>query len=205
MDTPSTDMERVERVQAWVQALLDRYAAYHQHKEGAAYAAITLFAGIAGAAAVSSAWPSDWGRYTTVLAILVATLLWTAVLTFLRFQLTRRRWAALRVAGCDRLLAAWLQKGPSDVGLAPGAPISRPPVTCPSLVANCLWGSKYAVHAVDTSESVYPSALVTAWVDQETRGTDALKHERLVLAAGWVLYAALVVTAIVRRGIDVAV
>ncbi len=205
VETPSTDLERVERVRAWIQALLDRYAAYHQHKEGTAYAAITLFAGIAGTAAVGNAWPPAWGRYTTVLAISAATLLWGAVLTFLRFQLTRRRWAALRVAGCDRLLAVWLQKAPSDVGLAPATPTSRPPVPCPSLVANCLWGSKYAVHAVDTSESVYPSALVTAWVDQETRGTDALKHERLILVSGWVLYVVLVVTTIIRHRVDVAV
>ena len=205
METSSTDLERVERVRAWIQALLDRYAAYHQHKEGTAYAAITLFAGIAGTAAVSHAWPPDWGRYTTVLAVSAATLAWGAVLTFLRFQLTRRRWAALRVAGCDRLLATWLQKAPSDVGLAPASPLSHPPVTCRSLIANWLWGSKYAVHAVDTSESIYPSALVTAWVEQETRGTDALKHERLILVSGWVLYVVLVVTATLRQRVDLAV
>ena len=61
------------------------------------------------------------------------------------------------------------------------------------------------MHAVDTSESIYPSALVTAWVDQETRGTDALKHERLILVSGWVLYVVLVATAILRQRVDLAV
>ena len=61
------------------------------------------------------------------------------------------------------------------------------------------------MQAVDTWEGVYPSALVTAWVDQETHGTDALKHERLILVSGLVLYVVLVVTAIFRQHLDVAV
>jgi len=202
---PSTNTERVERASGFVEAMLGREAAYHQHKEAAAYAGITLFAGIAGTAVVSKAWPPEWGTYTTTLAIGAATFLWVVILIFLRFQLTRRRWAALRVAACDRLLAAWLQVQPSDEALVllPSAP--RPPVSFCDKAANCIWGSKAAVRAVDTKESVYPGALVKELIAQEERGTNALKHERLILLTGWVFYIVLIVTALVRLHPDVAV
>ena len=91
MVTPSTDAQRIERARAFVFDMLGREAAYHQHKEGAAYAGITLFAGLAGGGAVSSAWPPQWGQYSTILAVVAATLVWIAVLRFLRFQLTLNR------------------------------------------------------------------------------------------------------------------
>ncbi len=75
----STHSERAERTREFVQALLDRYASYHQHKEGAAYAGLTLFGGVAGAAALSDKWPPDWGRHTTMIAVIAVTLLWAAV------------------------------------------------------------------------------------------------------------------------------
>ena len=203
--SPNKASERVERTREFVHALLDRYASYHEHKEAMAYAGITLFGGIAGVAAVSDVWPPHWGRYSVVLAIVVSTLLWIAILTFLRFQLTRRRWAALRVAGCDRLLAAWLQKRPSEEELALAPPTWRPRPAFRSVVANFLWGSRSAVQAVITEEGVYPNALVKVWLDQEAYGTDALKHERLILICGWVLYLILFITALLRKGVDVAV
>jgi hypothetical protein len=58
---------------------------------------------------------------------------------------------------------------------------------------------------VVTDESVYPSALVKEWLAQEKRGTDALKHERLILACGWAFYLILVVTVLLRQRVDVAV
>jgi len=180
-----TDPEKTEKAWEFIQAMLTRYASYHQNKESMAYAGITLFGGITGASTLSASWPPKWGNHTILLAILACTFLWIIILTFLRFQLTRRRWAALRVAGCDRLLSAWLQSPPSDddLGLMPPAP--RPSQCSCVKIVNCLWGSKEAVRTVNTKESVYPRALVNEWLAQEERGTDALKHERLVLLSGW--------------------
>lgn len=187
--------------------MLSREAAYHQHKEGAAYAGITLFAGIAGAAAVSDGWPPEWGAYSTALAVLASTLVWAAVLTFLRFQLTRRRWAAMRVAACERLLAAWLQQAPSDDALAlrEPKPGDREAICLSDIVENCLWGKARAVRAVDLKESVYPKALVGELLAQEERPTGALLHERLILLFGWALYVVLVTAALLRHCADVAV
>jgi hypothetical protein len=198
MPSPSRDTQQIEHARAFVFDMLDRTATYHQHKESAAYAGITLFAGIAGAAATSSSWPPHWAHHTQILAVSLATLLWIAVLVFLRFQLTRRRWAALRVAACERLLADWVQKEPSDKELATSTSNARPPIDCCSCVANSLWGSKKAVRAVNTEESVYPRALVDKLLAQEERGTDALKHERLILLSGWALYIVLVAATLLR-------
>jgi hypothetical protein len=188
--------EQVNSVTKFIEGMLSREAAYHQHKEGAAYAGITLFAGVAGTAAVSRAWPPEWGPYANVLAILAATLLWAAVLVFLRFQLTRRRWAAMRVAACERVLAAWLQQPPSDSALARRPGEYRSPVSSCDMVANVLWGKAEAVRAVDVSESVYPSALVEELLAQEKRPTGALQHERLILVSGWILYVILIAAAL---------
>lgn len=198
MTIPSVNPERKENNRDFVQAMLVRYASYHQNKESMAYAGITLFGGITGASTLSTAWPPKWGSHTTVLAIVACTFLWFVILTFLRFQLTRRRWAALRVAGCDRLLSAWLQDPPSDDDLGLMPPMPRPSHCICVKLANCLWGSKAAVRAVDTKESVYPSALVKEWLTQEERGTDALKHERLVLLSGWAFYFILIFTVLLR-------
>jgi len=199
--------DQIARATKFVEDMLGREATYHQHKEGAAYAGITLFAGIAGAAAVSGAWPPDWGANSTVLAVLAATLVWFAVLLFLRFQLTRRRWAAMRVAACERLLASWLQRTPTDdaLGVREPKPDDRQAISSCDIVLNFLWGNTAAVRAVDLKQAVYPKALVEELLAQESRPTGALQHERLVLLSGWALYFVLVAAALLRYRPDVAV
>ena len=113
-----TDPAKIENAREFVQAMLNRYASYHQNKESMAYAGITLFGGITGASVLSDKWPPDWCSNSLLLPFLAGTFLWIIILIFIRFQLTRRRWAALRVAGCDRLLSAWLQNPPTEDDLA---------------------------------------------------------------------------------------
>lgn len=120
------------------------------------------------------------------------TGLWLGVLTYLNFQLRRRRWAALRVAGCERVLAEWIVSPPSDAKLAPG---KRDPTTRISWWGKFVaffWPLKGPVLVVQATKeddpAIYPSALVDAWVQQENRGTEALRHERLITLAGGILY-----------------
>jgi hypothetical protein len=120
-------------------------------------------------------------------------VLWVGVLAYLRFQLHRRRWAALRVAGCERLLAEWIVSSPSEADLAPK---DRDPVEISRLVkcAAFFWPLQPAILVMKSASkdnpAMYPSALVDAWVKQEERGTDALLHERIIVLAGWILYVA---------------
>lgn len=198
MTAVDTNQERFEQARAFVESLMNRYASYHQSKESMAYAGVTLFGGLAGTASLSSNWPPDWGKHSLFLAVAASILLWAIFLAFIRFQLTRRRWASLRVAGCERLLADWLQNAPTDkdLALAPSSPGERPDLE--SKLANLLWGSKEAVQAIDTRQTVYPNALVEKWKQQEKIGTDALKHERLILLSGWLLFFVLLGSAILK-------
>jgi hypothetical protein len=113
----------------------------------------------------------------------------------------------MRVAACERLLAAWVQQLPSDAALAPRVPKAddRGDIGTCDFIENCLWGKASAVRAVDLREAVYPEALVDALLMQEKRPTGALQHERLVLLSGWALYVALLVTTVLRSRPDVAV
>jgi hypothetical protein len=45
---------------------------------------------------------------------------------------------------------------------------------------------------------VYPAALVQAWTKQEERGSDALKHERLILICGWAVFSILLAVTALR-------
>jgi len=194
MTNLETDIAKFERFKEFVELQMDRYAAYHQSKEAMSYAGITLFGGISGTAIFSSNWPPYWGKYSLLLAILAVSLLWGIFLSFIRFQLTRRRFAALRVAGCERLLAAWIQEIPSNEDLNLCSSTKREAPSIASKIANIFWGSKNAIRVINTGEAVYPRALVNFWLFQEMRGTDALKHERLILITGWLIYIILIVS-----------
>jgi hypothetical protein len=58
---------------------------------------------------VSDKWPpADWGGYKKTLAFSTLSLAWIAMLFYLRFQLRRRRWAALHMA--EVILAIFTEK-----------------------------------------------------------------------------------------------
>jgi hypothetical protein len=163
-----------------------------------AFTGLTLFTGAAGAALVSDAWPPWWGYRSVYWAIAALTILWIGVLMYLRFQLRRRRWAALRLAGCERVLAQWILFPPTEEQLTlihRGEPPRRlTPLGwlwdwfCPQPAAKPV-----LQYPKSGDPPQYPAALVAEWVRREEAGkagTEALYHERLVVLAGWVIYAA---------------
>lgn len=161
-----------------------------------AFTGLTLFTGAASAALVADKWPPiAWGDYGWAWAFLAVTALWLSVLVYLRFQLRRRRLAALRVAGCEHVLAGWIVSSPSPEQLTPKGRAHKE-VSCFVKCADFFWPQKKALLVIkpesEDNPPLYPAVLVDAWVAQEERGTDALTHERLIIFAGWVLYAVLV-------------
>ena len=165
--------------------LHDHYAEYHDHKEAMAYAGFTLFLGIVGAGLFSDKWPPKPTPWWSVLAVVLA---WAAMLSFLKFQLIRRRWAALRQAGCERLLARWASKPPTPEDLRLWTTQSRAPVSLLVRVTDWIYPLQDAVRAVKTDQSVYPTAFVHAWKARELEGTGAIIHERMIVLTGWVLF-----------------
>ena len=176
----------------FVQALMERYAAYHNHKETMAYSGLTVFAGAVAAALVTN-WPPAWGRFTPMLAPLAVVFLFAVTLTYLRFQLRRRRWAALRVSGCERVLAAWVQHSPTDEELAAIPGSFRATLSLWERLTDWIVPREGSVGAFDSTqqEAVYPAALVEKW--SNAKKTDAIKHERLIIGTAWVFALALLV------------
>lgn len=179
---------RVSRLVALVTTLHDHYARYHDHKESMAYAGFTLYLGIVGAALFSDKWPPKPHSYWPVVEVL---LLWAGVLVYLKFQLIRRRWAALRQAGCERLLARWATKDPTATDTQLWTTESRLPTSLWLKVTDWVVPRRAAVTAVKTDQTVYPRVLVEEWKDRQVEGTTAILHERLIVISGWILFFAL--------------
>jgi hypothetical protein len=175
---------------------IDRYALYRDHKENLAYAGLAVYAAACGTVLISNDWPpKSWGDNAPNVAVVALVTLWVILLVYLKYQLRRRRWAALRVAGCEWILA----------GVLPSAPQTPKHKTterfiseqmmpsCWSLVCDYVVPQQDAVSAVDRTLKVYPDPLVFFWTNAERHGTDALGHERIVQAAGWMLFVATIV------------
>lgn len=168
--------------------LLGHYRSYHHHKETMAYSGMALYAGIFGAGLLSPNWPvagDKWARSISVLAVVIS---WLFFWSFLQFQLHRRRWAALRAAGSERLLARWVQKAPSRRDLRTDSSAVREPISASRRVLGWFWPLRGTVPAVDVEEAVYPTSLVQTWLEQERRGTGAIWHERVFAGAVWLLF-----------------
>jgi len=174
----------------YLQAVHDRLQAYRDGKETMAFAGLAIFLGAAATALTSRDWPPTFVQNRPWFVVAAFSILWVFVAVYLRYQLRRRRWAAIRVAGCDWLLAEWLPDSPHAMATeekSPAKPAKPGPMI---LLIDIIWPLKSAVTAVDPNRSVYPDEIERSWVLASKRGTDALLHERLIHIAGWVGYAA---------------
>ena len=194
--------EQVDRAIDFVKNLRDGYVSYHDHKESKAFTGLTLFAGAIGASLVSSAWPPSWGERTFLYAFMLLTALWIGLLLHLNFQLWFRRWAALRVAGCERVLAEWILSPPSKDDLAPE---EREPtdIGLGKRLLHRVFPQQGVVQAIEpTTEAnppFYPRALVRAWVARERTDRAVVRNERLIIATGWILYTVAVVATLAAQ------
>ncbi len=170
-----------EAARRYLEVLLQRYTAYHDHKENAAWAGAALYATAFTTALVSSAWPpSGWPPWALYLGPVVMA---TFVLTHTWWQLGRRRIAAVRVAGVEALLAQWLTRAPSREELQ----------LPPDKQVRASWRQRFwqwLRPVGDLTDKDYPQALVQAWQGRRTR---AQFHEWLLMAGGVVLLAAVLV------------
>ena len=180
-----------ERATQFVRDALQHYRAYHNHKETLAIAGITFHVTAFGVALISK----DWPPYRPLLTSVLITLAWLLILFYLKWQLHRRRWAAMRMAGAERLLARWISQPPSPDELKP-APVEKKkqPSICTILI-DYVVAVKGVEPTVDISEPVYPTALVRLWQEQEERErpTRAIVQERFIVLVGWILWLALLV------------
>jgi hypothetical protein len=172
-----------------------------------AYAGLTLYLAAFGALLISREWPPDWLKPDKQLTDLLITSTWALALFFVKWELLRRRWAALRVAGIERLMAKWTSNDPSNDDLLPWEPkkvkktvskrvlsyVGSGILSLLIRVMDYVVPLPWAQPTVDITQAVYPTALVNEWKEQEGRGTSALVHEGLLLFAGWAMYLSLLV------------
>lgn len=184
MSTPTEQHDFLhERLATW--------EAYHNHKEGMAYAAAALWVGAAAAALVVDRWPPPWvGACLTnrFWAAVVVSLAWFLMLSFLRWQLRNRRWAAIQVAGLERYLAGelWTKHH--------GIETPRPK---PGWFVDGFWWFVGLAHGEsivpDVCANVYPEKLQEEWKRQCEAGTGAVENEHVLFLAGWLFWLLLVV------------
>jgi hypothetical protein len=179
-----------------------RYVGYMQQKEYMAYLGFAFYLTAASAILLNEKWPPpNWGSHNRTLAIAAIVGLWALVLCYLRFELRRRRWAAMRLAGCEHVLvrlatathpANWAAASPPTMEIARWRRI-----------LGCVWPLNNTVVAIGRSNTAnkqaapeatkYPNIFVEEWVNQERRGTDAIRHERLIIPTVWIVLLLLVV------------
>ena len=178
----------------YVVMLHEYYAAYHHHKEAMAYAGFSLYAAAVVTGLVGGKWPPKGETAWSIIGIL---LTWCAVLTYLKFQLHRRRWAAIRRAGCERLLARWVieEPKPEDWALAPVSELKV--ISRWKRISDLAWPNDDAVRIIETDQQVYPAALMHEWKARELKGSHAILHERLIVVTGWLLTLAIIARTVV--------
>jgi hypothetical protein len=182
--------EQQSHTREYVEAVHARLAAYRDNKETMAFAGLAVFLGVVATALTSRDWPPAFSQNRPWLIVGAFSALWVFVAVYLRYQLRRRRWAAIRVAGCDWLLAEWLPESQHALASEEGNPVRPTKPGSVLLFFDLLWPLKEAVIAVDPKLRVYPVEIERAWVLAATRGTDALLHERIIHVACWVGYVA---------------
>lgn len=122
---PSANPEMIRRATEFIFHLREHYRAYHDHKDSMAALYVVAF----GSALIMKDWPPTWGSATLTLTILAITTAWLGMLVYLKWQLRRRRWAALRVAGAEKLLAKWITEPPTEEDLRAGNRGTHPRAT----------------------------------------------------------------------------
>ena len=192
MTTSQPVDDGASRLNDFVVMLHEYYASYHHHKEAMAYAGFSLYAAAVAAGVFSDKWPPNGQKGWTLLGVM---LTWVAVLTYLRFQLHRRRWAAIRRAGCERLLARWVFERPEPHEWALASVPEPKGISTWDRVSDLVWPNHDVLRIIDTGKKLspdadkklYPAALLKEWKAREKDGSDAILHERLIVVTGWII------------------
>ena len=111
-----------------MQLMLDQTNVYHNHKETMAHAGITVLLGLVAGMFALDKWP-PWvqamNEYTclssTGVLVFAFVAVWLLIHIFVRWQLRRRRWAALFSAAIERTLKKWASAPPSTAELMPSS------------------------------------------------------------------------------------
>jgi len=171
---------------------LARCSAISVHKENITYSGFALFVGACSVLLLSKDWPPVYLAKLDNVEVYMASIFTAFSVTiyiFLRHQLRGRRWAALRVSGCNWFLAKYVRdaylKNESVVAMEH---TPRKKLTGIKKLIDLIVPLDESVEAFKKELTVYPEFLKREWEEAEHRGTVALTNERIVIIATVVSY-----------------
>jgi hypothetical protein len=120
---------KTDWTEKYISIVLNDLSVYHNHKETMAHAAFLLQVALFGAIMSIDKWPPSWvpiislpGNYylpSMTVAFLGFFLVWLIIHIFIRWQLRKRRWAAIQFAGIMRVIRKWINDPPTAEDLKP--------------------------------------------------------------------------------------
>lgn len=182
-----------QRAREFFFRLLDDYGSYDARKEAMANVAIAIYFGAIGGILLSSEWPWNWfvnrplvNRLSALIAVVFVFLV---ALWFIQWQLEKRRTGAIYVAAIQKLLAEHLTAvfSESDLKKGSGGSPCKSVSICQSM-RKWIWPTAHATLHGDVLVQSYPACLQKALTDQTDAGTDAIRHERVILVLVWGLF-----------------
>lgn len=134
MNASSAQLWSKDQAKELLTLRMSQMHSYHDHKETMAHAALLVQLAIAGGMLAMEPWPPTWvpssawlpGKTLATAMVLIIAFL---VHVYMRWQLQRRRAAALYVGTILKVLLQWGYRVPTDEELRPWP---RPP-SCPSV------------------------------------------------------------------------
>lgn len=200
-DITDPEYRRVERVDKLLEHLLADYSSYHNHKENMAHAILLVQLAVFGAVASTSPWPPAWVSDVTVsftisknwLASLAVFAVWALSHFLLRWQLQRRRWAALRYAGTLRTVRDWALSPPDQSDLEPWKAGRKVRLRAWRTILDYLLPPIGTLENIgsDVSDEGFPKGLVTRITEQNRTG--AVRAEWVLTMGSYLILAGLAI------------
>lgn len=176
---------------SFFETLLERDSAYHDHKESMAWAGVAVYLVAFGSGVIGPRELFDGNeRWAVILGVCAS---WFIALMYIRWQLLRRRWAAIRVQAIQELLAKWIENSSAPDAFERGQELNLRMKRW-KRVLSYLIPQPEVLPKSDVNWKAYPKCFVEnvqAVYDKCRNATRAYYHEVAIIVGGWLLFALL--------------
>ena len=179
------------KLENYANILLSDISVYHNHKETMAHAAFLVEVALFGAIMTMTKWPPDWvpsicisEKTVTVAGIFIV---WSTIHIFMRWQLRKRRDAAVRFAGIIRAIRKWIDEPPSTEDYKPyksGLSLREDKFNLLDFII--VWPKAKIFSDVEVDGE--PAGLVQGLREQENIGTGAVRAEYILTYGSIIIF-----------------
>lgn len=168
--------------------LLQQYERYHNHKETMAHTGLALQFAFVAAILNMELWPPEWVfQYKFInpyyLSGFMFFSIWFLFHIFMRWQLRKKRYAALFYAALMRTLLSWSKDQPKGKDLKPYNSNNLSSSSRLLVIMDCLITCYSASIKSDVGIKGFPTSFVVKYKEQIDDGTGSIKGE-------WILWVA---------------